>query len=923
MFKNKKRVIAIFLILFVTFFSLQLLSIQVRADEVTEEEIEDLVSDLGESNYLVMNEAKEELIEIGSEVIPFLENVLTRDEERNHMLNSIYVLETIENTESAEVIALALDSGKEKVREVSIEGLIKLGEKDRDLVMSVIDENILDDDTVVRESILTVIQGLDFEDQEIVDLIYNSMEDKSRKAQIRGLEQLGRLGSQAESVIPSLYELGEEKDLEFKTEVLAAISKIGGEKAREYFTEYQELLFNSDSDIRKKGINSLLRLGYREKEIVDPVLKKVKEEESKEAVVVLKEMSHNLESAARALIKLLEDEALEKDLKKTVYEELEEITPQMEYDIDRGLVAFSVDDGVYLQWRLLGTEETDTPFNVYRDGEKVNEEPLTESTNYLDQEGSKDAQYKVEKVVENGENEKSDAVEVWEENYLSIPLDTPEDGEVKGEEYHYIANDASTADLDGDGQYEIILKWEPSNAKDNSQSGHTGNVLLDAYKLDGTRLWRIDLGRNIRAGAHYTQFLAYDFDGNGQAEVAFKTADGTEDSAGNVIGDPDADWRNDNGYILEGPEYLTIFDGESGEEMETIDYHPPRGNVRNWGDDYGNRVDRFLAGVAYLDGKHPSLVMARGYYTRTVLVAYNWRDGELTEEWIFDTNDSGKGEYTGQGSHSLSVADVDFDSKDEIVYGALVVDDDGSALHSTGIGHGDALHVSNFYPDRFGLEIYDLAESSGAPYGAYMRDAETGEILWGVHAGSDVGRGVAANISDETPGAEAWASSGIGMRDRHGEQITNKTPSINFAIWWDGDLIRELLDGRRIDKWNPEEESSEILFNGEEISSINGTKANPNLQADILGDWREEAIWRTSDNSELRIFVTPHQTEHRIHTLMHDRQYRLAIAWQNVAYNQPPHPSFYLGPEEDVPQYNPGLAHKALERFDEEKDTEE
>ncbi|MFW5985407.1 MAG: rhamnogalacturonan lyase [Halanaerobiaceae bacterium] len=595
----------------------------------------------------------------------------------------------------------------------------------------------------------------------------------------------------------------------------------------------------------------------------------------------------------------------------------------MEYDIDRGLVAFSVDDGVYLQWRLLGTEETDTPFNVYRDGEKVNEEPLTESTNYLDKEGSKDDQYKVEKVVENGENEKSDAVEVWEENYLSIPLDTPEDGEVKGEEYHYIANDASTADLDGDGQYEIILKWEPSNAKDNSQSGHTGNVLLDAYKLDGTRLWRIDLGRNIRAGAHYTQFLAYDFDGNGQAEVAFKTADGTEDSAGNVIGDPDADWRNDNGYILEGPEYLTIFDGESGEEMETIDYHPPRGNVRNWGDDYGNRVDRFLAGVAYLDGKHPSLVMARGYYTRTVLAAYNWRDGELTEEWIFDTNDSGKGEYTGQGSHSLSVADVDFDSKDEIVYGALVVDDDGSALHSTGIGHGDALHVSNFYPDRFGLEIYDLAESSEAPYGAYMRDAETGEILWGVHAGSDVGRGVAANISDETPGAEAWASSGIGLRDRHGEQITNNTPSINFAIWWDGDLIRELLDGRRIDKWNPEEESSEILFNGEEISSINGTKANPNLQADILGDWREEAIWRTSDNSELRIFVTPHQTEHRIHTLMHDRQYRLAIAWQNVAYNQPPHPSFYLGPEEDVPQYNPGLAHKALERFDEEKDSEE
>jgi rhamnogalacturonan endolyase len=271
--------------------------------------------------------------------------------------------------------------------------------------------------------------------------------------------------------------------------------------------------------------------------------------------------------------------------------------------------------------------------------------------------------------------------------YLSVPLERPAGGTVivppgtltppSGSlNFTYSANDASVGDLDGDGEYEIVLKWEPSNAQDNANEGLTGNVLVDAYKLDGTRLWRIDLGRDIRAGAHYTQFLVYDFDGDGRAEVVMKTADGTVDGAGYVIGNATADFRDGYtgpgdsrwGRILTGPEYLTVFDGRSGAARSTINFSPPRGSVNSWGDSYGNRVDRFLAAVAYLDGVRPSIVMARGYYAKTRLTAYDWRDGQLTQRWVFDSTTSGNGIYGGQGNHNLSVGDIDSDGKDEIVY---------------------------------------------------------------------------------------------------------------------------------------------------------------------------------------------------------------------------------------------------------------
>lgn len=548
---------------------------------------------------------------------------------------------------------------------------------------------------------------------------------------------------------------------------------------------------------------------------------------------------------------------------------------QME-NLDRGVVAVKVNNGVFVSWRMLGTDPSNIAFNLYRNGTKVNSSPITGATNYVDTSGSTSSTYTVRPVINGQEQPASKAASVWGQNYLQIPIQAPSSA--------YSANDCSAADLDGDGEYEIVLKWEPDNAKDNSQSGTTDNVYLDAYKLDGRRLWRIDLGRNIRAGAHYTQFMVYDLDGDGKAEVACKTADGTKDGKGNVIGNANADYRNASGYILSGPEYLTVFNGQTGAAITTVDYDPPRGTVSSWGDNYGNRVDRFLACIAYLDGERPSLVMCRGYYTRSVLVAWDFRNGKLTKRWVFDGNNNSG--YNGQGNHNLSVADVDGDGKDEIIYGACTIDDNGKGLYTSGLGHGDAMHVSDLNPNRPGLEIWSCFESSG---GAALRDAKTGQVIFRWNASGDTGRACAADITASSPGAELWAS-GSSLFSSTGKNIGSAPKQVNFAIWWDGDELRELLDGTTISKYG-----GGTLLSASGCASNNGTKSTPCLQADILGDWREEVIFRTSDNKYLRIYTTTATTNRRIYTLMHDPVYRLGIAWQNVAYNQPPHTSFFIG----------------------------
>ncbi|MFE7648802.1 rhamnogalacturonan lyase [Streptomyces phaeoluteigriseus] len=563
--------------------------------------------------------------------------------------------------------------------------------------------------------------------------------------------------------------------------------------------------------------------------------------------------------------------------------------------LDRGVVSVHTGSGNLVSWRWLGTDPNDVSFNVYRAGTKVNSTPVTGSTNYFHSGAPAQADYTVRAVV--GGVEQADSVHAVQlrTGYKDVPITPPAGGTTPdGVAYTYEANDASVADLDGDGALDFVLKWQPTNAKDNSQSGYTGNTIVDAVKLDGTRLWRVDLGRNIRSGAHYTQFQAYDYDGDGKAEVAMKTADGTRDGTGAVIGSSSADHRNSSGYVLSGPEFLTMFNGQTGKAMGTVDYAPGRGTVSSWGDSYGNRVDRFLAGTAYLDGTRPSLIMARGYYTRTVIAAWDWRGGAFTRRWTFDTSsstNSGKG-YDGQGNHSLSVADVDADGKDEIVYGAMTVDDNGNGLWTTRLGHGDAGHLGDLVPSRSGLEYFKVSEDTGKP-GSWMADARTGQILWQTASGADNGRGVAADIYAGSAGAEAWSASDTTLRSATGASLGREPSSVNFVNWWDGDPVRELLDGTRVDKYGTSGETRLLTASG--VHSNNGTKSTPSLSGDILGDWREEVVWPTSNNTALRIYSTPVETATKITTLLHDTQYRTALAWQNTAYNQPPHPSFFIG----------------------------
>lgn len=711
---------------------------------------------------------------------------------------------------------------------------------------------------------------------------------------------------------------------------------------------------------------------------------------------------------------------------------------QLEH-LDRGLVAASTDEGVFLSWRLLRGEVTGSgdsgmigaDFVVYRDGAAV--ATVTDSTNYLDTDGGPGAVYQVAAVVDGEEADLSAPVSPWSDAFYDLPLQKPADGVTPaGEEYTYSANDMSVGDVDGDGQYEYVVQWDPSNSKDVSQKGYTGNTYIDTYRLDGTLLHRIDLGVNIRSGAHYTQFLVYDFDGDGRSEMMFKTAPGTKitsydedgevaferfitipkkDRKAGISHDDDyrfsagdyyeyvvdlflgwqdhpevvagnwpatleeafgvdlqyeyplsredaealADYfmdvyaparssRNDlrtfEGFIITGPEYLTVFDGATGKELETIHYKPGRhDDGLMWGDyalsriEPGNRVDRFLATVAYLDGKHPSAVFARGVYTRTTLVAYTWTGKKLKEDWFVDSGwvpmtnpfnypvhnqDGTDPEFatiTTQGGHSLSVADVDDDGKHEIIYGSATIDHDGSLLYSSfavlppgsgspgtleRLGHGDALHVTDIDPNRPGLEIYMVHESgSFAPYGHAMRDAATGEVLFGNFIGRDVGRGMVGDIDPDLPGLEVWGSTGVGLWTADGEFLGADIPGTNQSIRWAADMTTQIVNGSgnstpTIDDWRRGR-----LLTATGTRTNNGTKGNPGLVADIFGDWREEMLVRTVDSSAIRIYLSTEVTDRKLYTLMHDPQYRAEVARQQTVYNQPSYPSFYLASDID------------------------
>ena len=620
--------------------------------------------------------------------------------------------------------------------------------------------------------------------------------------------------------------------------------------------------------------------------------------------------------------------------------------------LDRGTVAVKTNGGVYLSWRLLGTESlTNQAFDIYRDSEKIYTTGEHDATCYTDSKGTADNKYT---VVPKGEAiDKTEAVDVWTTNttykgrsvaYKDIAFKVPDGGKTPtDEEYTYTANDMSVGDLDGDGEYEYIVKWDPSNSKDNSVKGYTGNVYLDAYELDGTLLWRIDLGVNIRAGAHYTQYMVYDFDGDGKSEVILKTAPGSKDGEGNYVskagknitkGDDKKDYRNSSGLLMGkdgGPEYLTVFNGETGAAMQTVDFDPPRSILTSseWGDSYANRSERYLAAVAYLDGVHPSVVMTRGYYTYVYAAAYTWDGTDLKEQWLSTNTPTEENGGTGctvkyadgtsknntnktlyaQGAHSVSVADVDNDGYDEIIFGSAVFDHDGTVLTYDGRGHGDAEHVSDF--DNDGKQEIFMAHEAGKhndkiiPYAVDIK-RYNGDIMLQAAQG-DIGRGIMDNVDDEYALSSGnlslfWSVAADGIYNQAGEKVgnipnTNGSNMENFAVYWDGDLGRELLDGNKLVKYSIKSGTERIYYDSKNStlpgSINNSTKSNACLTADLFGDWREEIVLRYGDG--VRIYFSTIPTDYRLTTLMHDSQYRCAIAWQNVGYNQPPHTSYYIG----------------------------
>lgn len=582
-------------------------------------------------------------------------------------------------------------------------------------------------------------------------------------------------------------------------------------------------------------------------------------------------------------------------------------TPKQVEFLNRGVVALRKSSNeVFISWRLLANDPATIAFNVYRDNVKINATPITTSTNYVDN-ITTTGTYSIKTIINGTEGVATTPVTVWANNQLSIPLQIPAGGTTPdGKVYTYTANDASVGDVDGDGEYEIFLKWEPTVKNDNG-GGYSGNQIFDCYKLNGTKLWRIDLGINMNGGPHFNPFMVYDFDGDGKAEIILKTADGTIDGAGTVIGNGTVDYRNTAGWVQQGPEFLTVFNGLTGAAMQTVAYQPARGNTADWGDNYGNRQDRFVSAVAYLDGARPSIVVGRGYYNKLVRAAYDWRNGQLSLRWIFDSKDAtdpANNAFSSQGNHQMTIGDVDGDGKDEIINGSSAINDNGKRLWTYGQGHGDALHMSDMDPDRPGQEIWQCLESEGqySPFGIRLNDAKTGAMIFGAVTTGDVGRALAADIDPAHRGYEMWSSSGNLYNVQKGQIGTSKptggSQAVNSAVWWDGDLGREILDGAILDKWNPATQSLNRLFTIYQAAPVtynNDTKKNQCLTADILGDWREEILLRRSDNTALILFTTNIVSPHRIFTLMQDPQYRTAIAWQNSAYNQPPHPSFFLG----------------------------
>lgn len=647
-------------------------------------------------------------------------------------------------------------------------------------------------------------------------------------------------------------------------------------------------------------------------------------------------------------------------------------------DLNRGLIAVPAKDGgILVSWRYLGTDGSAYYAEVYRNDKHI--ATVSDTTNYLDKDGKSGDVYSITVCDSDGKTIDTASTAAWDKEYMSIPVKRYDKGD-------YIVDDASVGDLDGDGEYEIVLRRTPADYFNQMQvetDEKTKEVtkvidtreaypLVEAYKMDGTHMWTLDIGKN-EVNEIDVNFLVYDLDGDGKSEVVMRSYDGMTDGKGNKIGIADADWtqslqkQKDRQYLSKGNEYLSVFDGETGEETARTELLPARDPLSSWSSKYKDtsrltkRASHYLLSAAYLNGETPSIVMLRGAWDAVKLAAWDYKDGKITNLWQYDSGDTQTVENMyNAGYHSMAVADIDFDGRDEILSGAGAIDDNGKFMYATyaevdgektKLCHGDAFDVAKMTPGYDGYYIWACHETKELPANIDLHDARTGQVIYGFNKPKDTGRSRAADIDPTSEGWEVWGSTGTPLMSYDGKQLVSgvaeelepsfkdetlvlgsgdtladgwntfryryadgtyskndkgqtisTTLPMNFKVFWDGDMLSELVDGTTISKYNWKDKCVDILYEAKECASNNGTKAVPCLAADIFGDWREEIIWRDEKNTELRIYATPYETEYKIPTLMHDTTYRESIAWQNNHYNQPANTSFYMGAETaDVP----------------------
>lgn len=546
---------------------------------------------------------------------------------------------------------------------------------------------------------------------------------------------------------------------------------------------------------------------------------------------------------------------------------------RIEEKLNRGLAAIPLDEKrVYLSWRLLKQDPAGVAFNVYRSAaggaaSRVNKAPIVRTTDFVDEGAPADAEcsWFVRPVVKGSELEDSERVS------LIAPRIATGYRAIKLKDITRGVDRVGIGDLNGDGTYDFVVKHPAGTVDPGRVVPSQATYKIDAYDgKTGEFMWRIDLGWNINHGIWFSPMVVRDLDGDGKAEVCLRTAPyaATREEA----------FDGGKGFVLQGPEYLGVYDGATGKEIDKADWIE-RGQPQEWADHSGNRSSRHMLGVAYLDGKTPAVLVVRGTYGMMRVDAWMLQDKKLKKIWRW-TNERAPFKYQGQGQHSIKVGDIDGDGKDEILNGSIAIDNDGRTMWSTGLGHGDRFYLTDADPSRPGLEVWYTIEDPHPQNGVSLWDAKTGNLIFGVDEPTNdnqVAGGLVGDIDPKYPGMEVWADKYFFTSK--GQRIPGAVPPQNELVWWDADLLRELLSRGVISKWQ-----------GPELGKIQGFTQHV---ADILGDWREEII--TFSGGELRIYSTTIPAADRRVTLMQDPIYRHDVTHRSMGYPHVPMTSYYLG----------------------------